>query len=90
MSGKIHNSPDKGEVPIVPKVDIDRTGSLDEEEQQIDTEAHRDDKSSYSSIVGNSGRCRPAHVKDLKLKIVDFDDPVKRGAKTRSKKGGNY
>ncbi len=64
---------DECEVPIVPQVDVHRACEASEQEQEIDAEAHGDDECAHSGVVCHGCGCRPSHVEDVELEVVDVN-----------------
>ena len=69
---KIDHRSDEGEMPIVPKVDVDRAGGLCQEHQKVHSKADRDYERTDGSVVGNGCGSRPSHIEDLELKSVNL------------------
>ena len=64
---------DECEMPVVPQVDVHRACEASEQQQEVDTEANWDDECAHGGVVSHGCGCRPSHVEDVKLEVVDFN-----------------
>ena len=68
---EVSHSPDKGEVPVVPQVDIHRSGTLGDKQQEIDTQTDWDDQCTHCRVISYCSCCRPSHIEHPKLQVVE-------------------
>ena len=64
---EIGNGTDEGEVPVIPQVDVHRTGATCNQQKEVDTQADRDNECTDSRVIGNGSSSRPTHIKHLQL-----------------------
>ena len=62
---EVSHCTDKGEVPVVPEVDIYGTCCLGNQHQEVDTQTYWDNQCAHCCIVSYSCSCRPSHVKNI-------------------------
>ena len=72
VGSKINDRSDKGEMPVVPKVDVDSAGCFGKQHQQVNAQTNRDNKSTDRGVVGNCCCRRPSHVENSQFQSVDF------------------
>ena len=65
-------------MPIVPKVYIHRACGLGDEHKEVDTKTDWDDKSTDCRIVSHGSCCRPTHIKDIELQMIQVGDTFQR------------
>ena len=71
---EIRYGTDEGEVPVVPKVDVHRTGGLRDEHQHVYAQTNRNNQGTYGRVVCHGCRCGPAHVEYVQLQVVKVGD----------------
>ena len=76
-------------MPVVPQVDIDRAGTLGNDQQEIDAETDGDDECSDCGIISHSGGSGPSHVKDLELEVIEFADSTQWTTEIGGEQGGD-
>ena len=80
---------DKGEMPVVPQVDIDRFGRPRQQHQQVNAQTNRDNQRAYRSIVGYTGGRGPSHIENLELQIINIDNAVQSRAEGGGQQSGH-
>ena len=70
-------STDKGEVPIVPQVNVHRTCTLGNKQQEVDAQADGNNQCANGCIIGHSGGGRPSHVEHSQIQIENLGDCIK-------------
>ena len=68
---KVSHSTDKGEMPIIPEINVYGTCTFSNKEQEVDTKQNRDNQGAYGRIVSHSGSSRPSHVKHLQRPLIE-------------------
>lgn len=58
---------DKGVLPEVPDVDVDRLRRLRDEHEDVDEQAERDDEDAHLAAEGDRRRARPADINDAQV-----------------------
>ena len=84
---EVGHSPDKGEVPVVPKVDVDRTRTFGNKQQEVYAQTDGDDQRTHSRVISDSGGSRPAHVEHAELQVVKTRDLTQRTAEVVRQQG---
>ena len=69
---------DECEMPVVPEVDVYRTGGLGNQHQEVDTQADWDNQGTHRSIISYGSSCRPPHIKHIQLQVIDVGDSLQR------------
>ena len=64
---EVSHGTDKCKVPVVPKIDVHRTGGFGYQHQEVDTQADWDNQSTHCCIISYGSCCRPTHVKHVQL-----------------------
>ena len=75
---EIHYGADEGEVPIVPQVDVHRACGFRQHHQEVHTQTNRYDQCADGGVVSHGSSCRPSHVEDAELQVVDLRDVFQR------------
>ena len=64
---EVSHGTDKGEMPVVPEVDVHRTGGLGYQHQEVDSQADWDNQGTHRCVISHGSGCRPTHVKHVQL-----------------------
>ena len=84
---KVSHCTDKGEVPVVPQVDIYGTCGLGYQHQEVNPQTDGDNQRAYSRVIGHSCSSRPTHIEHAKLQIIQTRNLRKRATEVISQQG---
>ena len=74
VSGKVDDTANEGEVPVVPEVDIIRAGGAEQQHHDVHTQADGNDERAHRGTVCHSGGSRPSHVEGIQLQAINFSN----------------
>ena len=69
---EIGHSTDKGEVPVVPQVDVHCTCTFCNKQQEIHTQTNGDDQCAHSCIISHCRSSGPTHIKHTELQVIEL------------------
>ena len=71
VENEVDHSADKGEMPIVPEVDVHRACSFCKQHQQVYTQANGDNEHTHGRVVSHGCCGWPSHIKHLEVEVID-------------------
>ena len=67
---EVSHGSDKGEVPVVPQVDIHCARAFCDKQQEVHTQTDGDDQCAHRRVIGHCRSSRPTHVEHAELQVV--------------------
>ena len=74
-------------MPIVPKVDVYRTGTFCNKKQEVHAQADGNDKRTHGCVISHGGGSRPSHIEHTELQVVESGDLTQRTTKVVRQQG---